>query len=177
MANGLYKPRDPKAKGDYIEDHSEMVNNIRIEEESGRKANVAHLSKSGEKTQGDRIELFLKGVDNNSRRFVDQMDRDIKCRKAQSCASVYRATSIISLAIAKKVKHRKKQRNPSQVNIVAAFHANKYNKVARESVGDNGIANCNKDRSKQVALDEAPRTWEFVKNIGVVALRNEEEIV
>ncbi|GKU90762.1 hypothetical protein SLEP1_g4713 [Rubroshorea leprosula] len=127
---------------------------------------VARRNEVGEETgEANHVQLNSKEMENEIGKLEDQMDKDLgrsskikRTKKARSCASVYRATSIISLAFGKKGKNRRNQRNPGQMRIVPTFHANKDNSVAGQSIRDSGIANCNRDRSTQVAPDEALRT-------------------
>lgn len=74
-------------------------------------------------------------------------------------------------------KERKAHKKAKKSRPGEYCHANIDNNIVEESIGDSIIANSNRDKLKQAMLNEASRTQEFVKNIGLVALGNEEEIV
>ncbi|GKV12724.1 hypothetical protein SLEP1_g23841 [Rubroshorea leprosula] len=70
----------------------------------------------------------------------------------------------------------KKKRRSKLETAIPVFNASKDNRVASESVGDNGIANYNRDRMKQES-NSTLEIWNFAKKIRVVAKGNEEEVV
>ncbi|GKV01050.1 hypothetical protein SLEP1_g13646 [Rubroshorea leprosula] len=92
-----------------------------------------------------------------------------KKKKALSCRSVYQKASILGLmSLKKKTKCGSMPKKvPSQE--MPSFLPNSSYSVAGGSVGDNGIANCNRMFKEHTSRRIAAELWDFAKQIGVTA--------
>ncbi|GKU90659.1 hypothetical protein SLEP1_g4626 [Rubroshorea leprosula] len=105
-----------------------------------------------------------------------------KKKKALLCRSVYQKANILGLmSLKKKTKSgARPKKAPSQE--LPSFMPNSSYSVAGGSVGDSGIANCNRMIKEHPSRRIAAELWDFAKQIGVTAedevetLRNLEEM-
>ncbi|GKV40774.1 hypothetical protein SLEP1_g48377 [Rubroshorea leprosula] len=129
----------------------------------------------------DELHSFLQNMDSDSGAIQEWMRaRERKksrkrCRKAKSCAEVYRESKVTST-----VSRSRRGRTSKSTAAEAAqpeFMANSGNEVADDSISDSNINNRNNCILQKMKAFGATEIWDFAKSIGVVATGKEEEVL
>ncbi|GLU06966.1 hypothetical protein SLE2022_239490 [Rubroshorea leprosula] len=90
-------------------------------------------------------------------------------KRTKSCRSVYLKTQLSGVMIRNNEgRGKSKESKPGTVGF-SEFLSNGSDSVARDSVGDSGIENCNRILKEEQSRKTAEDLWNFAKRIGVVA--------
>ncbi|GKV32867.1 hypothetical protein SLEP1_g41432 [Rubroshorea leprosula] len=133
-------------------------------------------------SNSDDEDVFWRGHEMERGRIEDWIGKHLEeisskmKRRVRRCSLVYLETNVGAVRAKRKRERGKQSTQQMEGRPIPTFLPNPNGKVARDSVGDSGIQNCNRSLKKQWQNKLAEEIWDLVTQLGVVAEDDNEVI-
>ncbi|GKV03082.1 hypothetical protein SLEP1_g15450 [Rubroshorea leprosula] len=163
------------------------LNNLANPNDISKGRNVLERRLEEESGEDDEINSFWHGLasdselidERNSRggRKKQRRKKKNKRAKSRSCLAVYKDSNPIEIAGVQKMGRNRPRSSKELREGVPEFYPKETDSVAGASITDSAIENCNRGFHNKERAISAPDVWNLIKEMGLGADGNEEEII